>query len=260
MKKAVLFMLVLISLSALARGGGSDRADVEHAVQQYFQAISLGNGRLLCERIDPKLGFFASEQNCLDWQAYSEQHGYGLGPHYSEDIPFQPEPTITKINDIQVSGDNASLTATVSWDAAHSGEQRAFGSAQLPVRLMKEAGSWRIAGFDSSAKSDGQGDAAAVAQVVLSYYVALGQQTGYDRQTSFWSSSPTQLGEHRERDVLSSVQSVEFKGEYAAASIDTYVVDNGAIGHPVNGKLVLRRQGEAWTVVPATDSAYALFQ
>jgi hypothetical protein len=255
------FLVLLASASSCGGSGGSDRAAVEQAVRQYFQGISSGDGSLLCERIDPHFGFFTSEGNCLEVETYLLQRGGLVGPHYSADEPFVPRPEVIGLEDASVSGDTAAVAATVRWSAEHKGQRRSFGEAKLSMRLVHSDGSWRVTSFENAAVPPSSSpDIEAVTQAVLDYYQALGQAVGHDSGTGFWSSTPTNLGEHRERYVLSAVAGVKFKDAYAAATIVVHDIDNGAIGRPDPFDLVLGRDGRGWHVVAPTDPAYALFE
>ncbi|MEX0787128.1 MAG: hypothetical protein WD939_10865 [Dehalococcoidia bacterium] len=252
--------LALTTLAACSGGGPeqSNGADIETAARDYFRAAGEGDASAFCARIEPSLGLFVSEENCLDVQRHFKEASWDwFGPHFETDVGYEPiVPEVLGVTNTEVRGDRASTVASVVWTGEKDGVSQPFGRVELEINFVREKSVWRIASFGNDATPpSGEPDVVAVAQGVNDYYDGLRA----DLQKPFWTERPTDLGEHRERNVLSKIAGVQFKDEYAAATIDAHIVDNGAIGHPNRYFIVLRHGGGSWAVVAPSDPAYGLF-
>lgn len=253
--------LALVAQASCSGGGSpeqSNSADVEAAARDYFRAASQADVAAFCRRIEPSLGLFVSEENCLDVQRHAEATFWSwFGPHFQTDAGYEPiTAEVLGFTNTEANGDTASTFASVAWTGEKDGSSRSFGQAHIAIRLERADGVWRIASFDSDATPpNADPDVVAVAKGVADYYDGL--RAGL--QTPFWTERPHDPGEVRERNIVSDIVGVDFQNEYAAATIDAHVVANGAIGHPNRYFIVLRRAGDAWTIVVPSDPAYNLF-
>ncbi len=82
MAGAAAFLGLIIGAACSAGGAAS----VETAVREYLRAVSEGDAELFCQRIDPQLGFFSGEENCLDVQRNWVDQSGTLAPRYRNQL------------------------------------------------------------------------------------------------------------------------------------------------------------------------------
>ncbi len=80
------------------------------------------------------------------------------------------------------------------------------------------------------------------------------------QRVGYQPSSPPQPNEHRGESLLSEVIDVQIKGDFAVATVQAHIFDNGALGHPHHERLLFAREGGEWGYVWGQQSdAWQLF-
>ncbi|MCI0890556.1 MAG: DUF4440 domain-containing protein [Chloroflexi bacterium] len=280
----------LAALLALTIGVGcadGGAASVERVVQEYLRAVSEADAELFCASIEPQLGFFSDEGNCLEVQRYQTDQGSALAPRYRD----QPFSDVTgqlfsfEDVDVDVSGDEAVALATIRWTGEGADGQEDLGVAELTVRLVRAGDEWRITSFGhSSAPPLDDQEAEAVTRAVRDYYQAVNERglpqalarcgetalaaSGMasiaecrDR-VGFQPATPAIPNEHRTGSVLARVFDVELEGEFAVATVVAHILDNGALGHPAPAlRILFAREGGQWGhVYGQQHEAWDLFE
>ena len=274
--------LVLIIGAACSAGGA---ASVETALREYLRAVSTGDPELFCASIEPQLGFFSDEENCLDVQRNWVGQGGTLAPRYRNQLLSDVTGRLLAIEDTEVSGDEAVALATFRWTGEGTDGLEELGEAELTVRLIRARGEWRIASFShvpDLPRDDPEAEA--VAQALRDFYEALGErgpaqgravcdQTALAasgmaglvecrNRVGFQPATPPVRNEHRTGSVLGRIVDVEIEDDFAVATVETHSMDNGSLGHPSTGGrfLFAREDGQWGHVYGGQHEAWALFE
>ena len=247
-------LAALLALTIGAACADGEAASVETVVQEYLRAVSEADAELFCASIEPQLGFFSDEANCLEVQRYGQRSDFA--PRIRGRVLSDVTSQLLSFEDVDVSADEAAARVTVRWTGVGTDGAEELGEAELTFRLVRAGDEWRIASFENSALSPSKDpEVQAVSLATVDYFEALARALGTERSTRFWSETPVMLGEHRSRRLLSAIVSVEFKEGYAAATIDTHNVSNGAFGYPSRAQLVWERGVSGWRLVANADPA-----
>ncbi|MCH7699007.1 MAG: nuclear transport factor 2 family protein [Chloroflexi bacterium] len=256
--------LGLFLAAACFAGGGADAetaARLETVVREYLRAVSEADAELFCARIEPQLGFFSDEENCLEVQRYMKGGRGDFAPRIRGQLLSDITSQLVAIEGTEVSGDKAFVLAAIRWTGEGPDGFADLGEAELTVRLVRTGDAWRIASFENSASPPSQDtEVQAASRAVFDYFQALAKKQSTSLQTRFMLETPVSLGEYRSRRIVSAVIGVEFKEGYAAVTHDTHWVSNGAIGYPSRNRLVLERSTSGWRPATDTDLAYSLFE
>ena len=275
--------LALIIGAACSTNG--EAPSVETALREYLRAVSEADAELFCSRIDPQLGFFSDEQNCLDVQRNWVGQSGALAPRYRNQLLSDVTGQLLALDNTEVRGDEAVTVASISWTGEGTDGLVELGEAGLAVRLIRAEGEWRVASFSHvPGPPRDDPEAAAVAMAVRGYYEAVNergpaQARAICDQTALAASGMAGLGEcrnrigfqpatapvrneHRTGRVLGRIVDVEIEDDFAVATVETNSIDNGALGHPATGgRFLFAREGGQWGYVYGQQhEAWALFE
>ena len=283
---AAAFLGMIIVAACSANG---EPASVETTLREYLRAVWEGDAELFCRRIDPQLGFFSDEENCLEVMIHQADPMVmgSLAPRFRGQHLSDITGRLLALEDMEVRGDEAVAVATISWTGEGPDGFAELGDAELAVRLTRAEGEWRIAAF-SHAPGPPRDDeeAEAVTMAVRDYYEAMkeGGRAGVLRRcelTALAASGmasidecrerggrlpewPHSIGEFRSSSVLGRIVDVEIEGDFAVAIRDTHTIGNGALSHPVlGGRVLLAREDGRWGYVRDRrheHEAWALFE
>ena len=256
--------LGLFLAAACFAGGGADAetaARLETVVREYLRAVSEADAELFCARIEPQLGFFSDEENCLEVQRYMKGGRGDFAPRIRGQLLSDITSQLVAIEGTEVSGDKAFVLAAIRWTGEGPDGPVDLGEAQLTVRLAQAGDQWRIASFENSASPPSQDpDVQAASRAVFDYFEDLWQRLRTERGNRHWFETPVSLGEYRSRRIVSAVNGLEFKEGYAVVTHDSHYVSNGAIGYPNRYRLVLERGTSGWRHVTNADVISALLE
>ena len=263
-KAGLVASLGLFFAVACFAGGGVDAETavrLETVVREYLRAVSEADAELFCSRIEPQLGFFSDEENCLEVQRYAKGGRGDFSPRIRGQLLSDITSKLVAIEGTEVSGDEAVLLATIRWTGEGPDGLMDLGEAQLTVRFVQPGDEWRIASFENGASSPSQDpEVQAASQAVVDYFEDLGQRLRTERINRFWFETSVMLGDFRSRRIVSAVNGVEFKEGYAVVTHDSHYVSNGAIGYPNRYRLVLERGTSGWRHVTNADVISALLE